>query len=120
MRKWGDGLSAGHLPNSLVSLLKVNGYNHVPLYVGTWGPFGGSAPVWCVQVILYEKELSYDVCVVLSYPVFLCQNQVLVVCMTQDQWFHTYGPKVFADNQMPRIKYNYYISNVSKDYDDSQ
>jgi hypothetical protein len=29
-------------------------------------------------------------------------------------------PKVFTDNQMPQIKYNYYISNVSKDYDDSQ
>jgi hypothetical protein len=40
--------------------------------------------------------------------------------MTQDQLFHTYGPKVFTDNQMSRIKYNYYIGNVSKDYDDSQ
>jgi hypothetical protein len=40
--------------------------------------------------------------------------------MTQDQWFHTYNPKVFTDNQMLQIKYNYYISNVSKDYDDSQ
>jgi hypothetical protein len=30
-------------------------------------------------------------------------------------------PKVFTDNQMPRIKYNYYyINSVSKDYDDSQ
>jgi hypothetical protein len=30
-------------------------------------------------------------------------------------------PKVFTDNQIPRIKYNYYyINNVSKDYDDSQ
>jgi hypothetical protein len=29
-------------------------------------------------------------------------------------------PKVFTDNQMSRIKYNYYKSNVSKDYDDSQ
>jgi hypothetical protein len=28
------------------------------------GPFRGSAPVWCVQVMLYEKELSYGVCVV--------------------------------------------------------
>jgi hypothetical protein len=64
MRKWGDGLSARHLPNSLAILCKANGYNHVPLYVGTWGPFSGSAPVWCVQVMLYEKELSYDVCVV--------------------------------------------------------
>jgi hypothetical protein len=29
-------------------------------------------------------------------------------------------PKVFTDNQMSRIKYNYYIRNVSKDYDDTQ
>jgi hypothetical protein len=52
LRKWGDGLSAGHLPNNLVSLLKANGYNHVPLYVVTWGTFNGSVPVWCVQVML--------------------------------------------------------------------
>jgi hypothetical protein len=64
LRIWGDGLSARHLPNSLVSLLEVNGYNHVPLYVGTWGPFDGSSFVWCVQVMLYKKELSYGVRVV--------------------------------------------------------
>jgi hypothetical protein len=29
-------------------------------------------------------------------------------------------PKVFTDNQMSRIKYNYYISTVSKDYNNSQ
>jgi hypothetical protein len=30
-------------------------------------------------------------------------------------------PKVFTDNQMPQIKYNYYyINSFSKDYDDSQ
>jgi hypothetical protein len=30
-------------------------------------------------------------------------------------------PKVFTDNQMSQIKYNYYYTNsVSKDYDDSQ
>jgi hypothetical protein len=30
-------------------------------------------------------------------------------------------PKVFTDNQMPRINYNYYyINSISKDYDDSQ
>jgi hypothetical protein len=28
--------------------------------------------------------------------------------------------KMFTDNQMSRIKYNYYISSVSKDCDDSQ
>jgi hypothetical protein len=29
-------------------------------------------------------------------------------------------PKVFTDNQMSRIEYNYYIGIVSKDDDDSQ
>jgi hypothetical protein len=29
--------------------------------------------------------------------------------------FHTYGQKVFTDNQMLPIKYIYYIDNVSKD-----
>jgi hypothetical protein len=29
-------------------------------------------------------------------------------------------PKVFTDIQMSWIKYNYYINNVYKDYDDSQ
>jgi hypothetical protein len=29
-------------------------------------------------------------------------------------------PKVFTDNQMSQIEYNYYINSVSKDYDDSQ
>jgi hypothetical protein len=37
----------------------------------------------------------------------------------QDQLFHTYGQKVFTDNQKSRIKYIYYINNVSKHYDDS-
>jgi hypothetical protein len=29
-------------------------------------------------------------------------------------------PKVLTDNHMSQIKYNYHISNVSKDFDDSQ
>jgi hypothetical protein len=29
-------------------------------------------------------------------------------------------PKVFTDNQMSQIKYNYYKTNVSKVYDNSQ
>jgi hypothetical protein len=33
----------------------------------------------------------------LSYLV-LYQNHVLIVCMIQDQLFHTYRPKVFTDN----------------------
>jgi hypothetical protein len=64
LMEWSDGLSAGQLPNNLASLLKVNNYNHMPLYIGTWGPFGGGAPIWCVQVMLYKKELSYIVRVV--------------------------------------------------------
>jgi hypothetical protein len=40
--------------------------------------------------------------------------------MTQDELFYTYGPKVFAVNQMSRIKYNYYVNIISKHYDDSQ
>jgi hypothetical protein len=52
---------------------------------------------------------------------FLCQNQVLIVCMTQDQLFHTCGQTCSQITQMSRIKYNYYyINSVSKDYDDSQ
>jgi hypothetical protein len=61
LRKWGDGLSAEHLPNSLASLLKANGYNHAPF---TSTAFHGSGPIWCVQVMLYEKQLSYGVRVV--------------------------------------------------------
>jgi hypothetical protein len=51
---------------------------------------------------------------------FLCQNQLLIVYMTQNQLFYTYDTKVFTDHRMSRIKYNYYISNVFKDYDVSQ
>jgi hypothetical protein len=29
-------------------------------------------------------------------------------------------PKVITNYQMPQIKYNHYINNISKDYDDSQ
>jgi hypothetical protein len=29
LRKLSGGLSTGHLPNSLASLLKANGYNHI-------------------------------------------------------------------------------------------
>jgi hypothetical protein len=39
--------------------------------------------------------------------------------MIQDQLFHTYDSKIFSDNQISRIKYNYYKSNISKEYDDS-
>jgi hypothetical protein len=55
----------------------------------------------------------------LSYPVFMPKPST--------HHMHDPGsivpyirPKVFTDNQMSRIKYNYYISSVSKDYNDSQ
>jgi hypothetical protein len=56
----------------------------------------------------------------LSYPVFMAKPST--------HRMHDPGtivphirPKVFTDNQMPRIKYNYYyINSISKDYDDSQ
>jgi hypothetical protein len=55
----------------------------------------------------------------LSYPVFMPKRS--------SHHMHDPGsivphirPKVFTDNQMSLIKYNYYISSVSKDYDDSQ
>jgi hypothetical protein len=55
----------------------------------------------------------------MSYPVFMPKPST--------HRMHDLGsiishirPKVFIDNHMSRIKYNYYTSNVSKDYDDSQ
>jgi hypothetical protein len=55
----------------------------------------------------------------LSYPVFMpkpCTHHMhdpgSIVAQIR--------PKVFTDNQMSRIKYYYYRSSVSKDYDDSQ
>jgi hypothetical protein len=61
--------------------------------------------------------LSHDIN--MSYPVFMSKSSthrindpVLIVSHIR--------PKIIADNQMSRIKYNYYINNVSKDYDDPQ
>jgi hypothetical protein len=51
---------------------------------------------------------------VLSYSVFMPKPSTHCMCAL-DQLFHTYGPKAFIDNQMSRIKYIYYINNVSKD-----
>jgi hypothetical protein len=55
----------------------------------------------------------------LSYPVFILKPST--------HRMHDPGsivphkrPKVFTDNQMSRIKCNYYINSVSKDCDDSQ
>jgi hypothetical protein len=59
-----DGLSAGDLPKTLAELLKSVVYNHVPFYLGTWGPTLRGEPVWYVQVALYEKHLSFGVLVI--------------------------------------------------------
>jgi hypothetical protein len=55
-----------------------------------------------------------------SYPIFMTKSST--------HRMHDPGsivphirPKVFTDNQMSQIKYNYYyINSISKDYDDSQ
>jgi hypothetical protein len=50
----------------------------------------------------------------LSYPIVQAKSSTH--CMyAQDQLFDIYGPKVFTDNQISRIKYIYYINNVFKD-----
>jgi hypothetical protein len=46
---------------------------------------------------------------------FLCQNRVLIVCMTRDQLFHTYGQKCSQITKCHNIGYNYYIHNVFND-----
>jgi hypothetical protein len=50
----------------------------------------------------------------ISYPVFM-QKPGTHRMGAYDHLFHTHGLKVFTDNQMSRIKYIYYINNVSKD-----
>jgi hypothetical protein len=46
---------------------------------------------------------------------FLSQNRVLIVCMTQDHLFHTYGQKCSQITKCHSIEYNYYINNVFED-----
>jgi hypothetical protein len=54
-----------------------------------------------------------------SYPVFMLKSSTHRMYDIGSIVPHI-RLKVFTDNQMSRIKYNYYISNVSKDYDDYQ
>jgi hypothetical protein len=55
----------------------------------------------------------------LSYPIFMPKPSTH--CMHDSGSILPHIRRnVLTDNQMPRIKYNYYISNVSKDYDESQ
>jgi hypothetical protein len=55
----------------------------------------------------------------MSYPVFMLKPSTYRMHDpgSIDPYIRS---KVFTDNQMPRIKYNYYINSVSKNYDDSQ
>jgi hypothetical protein len=55
----------------------------------------------------------------LSYPVFMPKPSTHRIHDPESIVPHI-QPKVFTDNQMSRIKYIYYIDNISKDYDDSQ
>jgi hypothetical protein len=55
----------------------------------------------------------------MSYPVFMPKPSTHRMHDPGSIVSHI-RPKVFTDNQMSQIKYNYYINNVSKDYDDSQ
>jgi hypothetical protein len=110
---WGagrtDGTAYAHSPRDPQWLLKLP---KLGIYKRHNVPF---------PTMILSKSPWFNFCVLgRCHTWFLCQNQVLILCITQDQLFHTYGPKVFTDNQMSRIKYNYYINNVSKDYDDSQ
>jgi hypothetical protein len=50
----------------------------------------------------------------LSYPILQAKPSTHRMC-AQDHLFHTHGYKVFTDSPMSRIKYKYYINNVSKD-----
>jgi hypothetical protein len=75
--------------------------------------------VYKPRTAIKAKALSDFVVEWMSYSVF----------MPKPSTHHMHDPgsivphiwlKVFTDNQMSRIKYNYYTSTVSKDYDDSQ
>jgi hypothetical protein len=75
--------------------------------------------VYKPRTAIKAKALSDFVAEWMSYPVF----------MSKPCTHHMRDPgsiiphiwlKVFTDNQMSQIKYNYYTSSVSKDYDDSQ
>jgi hypothetical protein len=48
---------------------------------------------------------------ILSYPIFMPKPSDHRMC-AQDHLFSTHKPKVFTDNQMSQIKYNYYINIV--------
>jgi hypothetical protein len=55
----------------------------------------------------------------LSYPIFTVKPSTHRIHDPRSIVPHI-RPKVITNNQKSQIKYNYYINNVSKDYDDSQ
>jgi hypothetical protein len=69
----------------------------------------------CLSVSLNVRYILHTQ---LSYPIFMPKPST--------HRMHDLGSiaphirlKVFIDNQMSQIKYNYYISNFSKDYDNT-
>jgi hypothetical protein len=62
--------------------------------------------------------ISESVAEILSYPVFMPKPSTHRIHGPGSIVPHI-RPKMFIDNQISQIKYNYYINSVSKDYDDS-
>jgi hypothetical protein len=64
--------------------------------------------------------MKQKIALLVSYPVFTPKSSTHRMHDPGSIVSHI-QPKVFTDNQMSRIEYNYYyINSVSKDYDDSQ
>jgi hypothetical protein len=93
-------------------VLQELGYKKQLKYYGTQVTYEGFEPVWHVQVYIFTPKplrgvfevekihaaIAQDATSMLEYVMlchtqFLCQNQVLTVCMTQNQLFHIYDQK---------------------------
>jgi hypothetical protein len=75
--------------------------------------------------VIVLHETIYDLqrkkserCNLLSYPVFM-PKPITHRMHDPGSIVPHIRPKVFTDNQMSRIEYNYCINSVSEDYDDS-
>jgi hypothetical protein len=91
------------------------------MYVFVHSRFIGNPPVgsWEINPCFFRGGSVTALVPLLSYLVFMPKLST--------HRMHDPGsivphipPKVFTDNQISRIKYKYYISNVSKDYVNSQ
>jgi hypothetical protein len=71
-----------------------------------------------IKLLVVHSEIGHNLLGV-CLTRFLCQNRVLIVCMTQDQLFHTNGQKCSQITKCHNIEYNYYINNVFEEKDDS-